>query len=53
MSAKKLASAWVRTNDPSRGQDNKDDATYDDRGNAYHVTPSLVITQTLFDPVFS
>ena len=51
--SKKLASAGVCADDASRGQDDEDDATYDDGCNAYHVTPSLVIAQTLFDPVFS
>ena len=51
--SEKLASAGVCTNDPRCSQDNEDDATYDNGGDAYHVTPSLVIAQTLFDPVFS
>ncbi len=51
--SKKLASAGVCADDTRRGQDDENDSPYDDGCNAYHVTPSLVIAQALFDPVFT
>jgi hypothetical protein len=46
-----LLSVRVCTDDPHGRQNDENDAADDDDPDAYHVTPSLVIAETSFQPV--